>query len=357
MQTLNLDLGNRSYPIYIGKGLLGIEKILCQHIEGKNVAIVSNETIANHYQEILCKSLGEYEILSITLLDGEKQKNLSTVEKIYDLLVENHFPRDSTLIALGGGVVGDITGFAASTYQRGVGFIQIPTTLLAQVDSSVGGKTGVNHPQSKNMIGAFYQPKAVIIDTETLKTLDNREISAGLAEVIKYGLLADANFFSWLENNITELLAKNDDALIQAITESCKSKAKIVSEDEFETNKRALLNLGHTFGHAIEAVLGYGNWLHGEAVGCGIVMAAKLSNQIGWLNSVDLERVIALIEKTNLPTKLPKNIDRKKLKEHMFFDKKILKGELRLVLLKNIGEAVVTTDFTESALDDLLLNF
>jgi 3-dehydroquinate synthase len=342
MKTLSLDLGARSYPIYIGQGLLGRGELLTPHIGGSRVLIVTNETVAPLYLDRLLASVQRYRPVQVVLPDGEQYKTLDVVNRIYDRLLEAHCDRKTTLIALGGGVVGDMGGFAAATYQRGIPFIQIPTTLLAQVDSSVGGKTGVNHPQGKNMIGAFHQPRCVIIDTDTLGTLPQNELCAGLAEVIKYGLISDAEFFGWLEKNIDALLARDATALGEAIERSCRNKATVVAADEREAGQRALLNLGHTFGHAIETGSGYGSWLHGEAVGAGMAMAADLSQRLGWLSAPDLARVIALLRRAGLPVRSPAALDSARMLELMAVDKKVEDGKMRLVLLKDIGRAVIT---------------
>jgi 3-dehydroquinate synthase len=342
MKTLSLDLGARSYPIYIGQGLLGRGELLTPHIGGSRVLIVTNETVAPLYLDRLLASVQRYRPVQVVLPDGEQYKTLDVVNRIYDRLLEAHCDRKTTLIALGGGVVGDMGGFAAATYQRGIPFIQIPTTLLAQVDSSVGGKTGVNHPQGKNMIGAFHQPRCVIIDTDTLGTLPQNELCAGLAEVIKYGLISDAEFFGWLEKNIDALLARDAAALSVAIERSCRNKATVVAADEREAGQRALLNLGHTFGHAIETGSGYGSWLHGEAVGAGMAMAADLSQRLGWLSAPDLARVIALLRRAGLPVRSPAALDSARMLELMAVDKKVEDGKMRLVLLKDIGRAVIT---------------
>lgn len=351
MRTLNVDLGSRSYPIYIGSDLLSQTELLAPHIQGKHVVIISNDTIAPLYLTNLLTSLENLQVNEIILSDGEIYKTLATIESIFDQLLEMRCARDITIIALGGGVVGDITGFAAACYQRGVDFIQIPTTLLSQVDSSVGGKTGVNHPLGKNMIGAFYQPQCVLADINTLSTLPKRELSAGLAEVIKYGLIAKKPFFSWLENNIDRLLTLDSDAIEYAIEQSCLCKAEIVASDEHEkSGKRALLNLGHTFGHAIETGMGYGNWLHGEAVGCGMVIAAQFSAKLGWLSNQEVSKISDLVSAAQLPTQLPNEMTPEKMVELMAIDKKVKDGKLHLVLLKNIGEAVLTSKFSHDLL-------
>jgi 3-dehydroquinate synthase len=291
---------------------------------------------------------------TVVLPDGEQYKNLETMNRIYTVLLEKRFDRRCTLIALGGGVIGDMTGFAAATYQRGVNFIQVPTTLLAQVDSSVGGKTGVNHPLGKNMIGAFYQPLSVVADTNTLNTLDDRELSAGIAEVIKYGLIRDREFFSWLESNMDRLLNRDPDCLAYAIERSCRNKAEVVAADELEAGERALLNLGHTFGHAIEAGMGYGSWLHGEAVAAGMVMAAQLSAAHGWLDPATLDRIVALIAKAKLPVRGPAGMSMQQYLGLMAVDKKVKAGKINLVLLKQLGKAVVSDDYNPALLDAIL---
>ncbi len=350
MTTLTVELGERSYPIYIGSDLLGQADLLKKHIPGNSALIVTNETVAPLYLEKTQSMLSGLKNEAVILPDGEKYKNLEVLNQIYDSLLRNRFDRNTTVIALGGGVVGDMAGFAAASYQRGVHLIQIPTTLLSQVDSSVGGKTGVNHALGKNMIGAFYQPKAVIADTDTLDTLPDRELSAGIAEIIKYGLICNAEFFGWLENNMPSLLTRDKDALLHAIEVSCQTKADVVAADERESGKRALLNLGHTFGHAIENAMGYGEWLHGEAVGAGMCMAASMSNQMGWMSDEDTQKTINLIEQAKLPCNAPKSMTTEKFLDLMSVDKKVLDGVLRLVLMKGIGQSIVTDDYT---LDDL----
>jgi 3-dehydroquinate synthase len=352
MTTLTVELGERSYPIYIGDKLLGQADLLKRHIAGNSALIVSNETVAPLYLKKTQAMLSGLKHEAVILPDGEKYKNLDVLNHIYDSLLRNRFDRNTTIIALGGGVIGDMAGFAAASYQRGVHLIQIPTTLLSQVDSSVGGKTGVNHALGKNMIGAFYQPKAVIADTDTLDTLPERELSAGLAEIIKYGLICDADFFHWLEINMPLLLSRDKKALSYAIEVSCQTKADVVAADEREGGKRALLNLGHTFGHAIENGMGYGEWLHGEAVGAGMCMAASMSNQMGWMSDEDTLKTINLIEQAKLPSKAPASMNADQFLKLMSVDKKVLDGVLRLILMKGIGKAVVTDDFT---LNDLTL--
>ncbi len=341
MKNLLVELGDRSYPIYIGSGLLQQPELFKKHIKSKQVLVVTNTTIAPLYLDRLLKNLSGYTVETVVLSDGEQYKTLETVSTIFDKLLTCKFSRNATLIALGGGVIGDMGGFAAACYQRGIAFLQIPTTLLAQVDSSVGGKTGVNHPLGKNMIGAFYQPQCVIADADVLDTLDDRELSAGLAEVIKYGLIRDIHFFEWLEDNIGLLLARDKAALAYAIEQSCLNKAAIVAEDETETGVRATLNLGHTFGHAIETGAGYGTYLHGEAVAIGTCQAADLSRRKGWLTDADVVRIIALFNKANLPVTPPTQLDAQHFLELMTVDKKNIDGKIRLILLSQIGLATL----------------
>lgn len=354
MKTLRLELGPRSYPIYIGSGLLARADLIAGHVAGSRVAIVTNETVAPLYLEPVRSRLAAYQPVEVILPDGERYKTLEVLNRIYDVLLASHCDRQTTIVALGGGVVGDMAGFAAATYQRGVPFIQVPTTLLSQVDSSVGGKTGVNHPLGKNMIGAFHQPKAVMIDTQTLNTLPGRELSAGLAEVIKYGLIRDADFFSWLEGNMEKLLARDAGALTTAIFRSCQNKAEVVAADETEGGIRAILNLGHTFGHAIETGMGYGAWLHGEAVAAGMAMAGDLSRRLGWLPARDAERLDSLIRRARLPVTPPVELTPVRFRELMSVDKKVVAGKLRLVLLKRLGQAVISADFPPNLLDETL---
>ena len=350
---VQVSLGDRSYPIFIGSDEIRNADI-ASYISGKKVMIVTNETIAPLYLEPLKRQLTDKQVDSVILADGEQHKNLDTLNLIFDQLIGGHHDRKTTLIALGGGVVGDMTGFAAASYQRGVPFIQIPTTLLAQVDSSVGGKTAVNHAMGKNMIGAFYQPQAVIIDTDTLSTLPDREFYAGLAEVIKYGLIVDADFFQWLETNIDLLLQRDKQALAYAIELSCVSKARIVAEDETEQGIRAILNLGHTFGHAIETFQSYKQWIHGEAVAAGMVMAAELSVISGDLPEADLHRTKALLQRCSLPVAPPADMAAEDFTRLMLRDKKVLDGQLRLVLLERLGEACVTDQFSIDHLNQVL---
>jgi 3-dehydroquinate synthase len=355
METLSVQLGERAYPVYIGAGLLRDRTLLRRQVRGSSAMVVSNESVVPHYLSAVMSALEGLRVDALVLPDGEQYKTLETLNTIYTRLLEKRHDCGTTLIALGGGVVGDITGFAAASYQRGVNFIQVPTTLLAQVDSSVGGKTGVNHALGKNMIGAFYQPRCVIIDTDTLSTLPDRELSAGLAEVIKYGLIGDASFFEWLEENIERVLQRDSEALDFCILRSCENKAAVVAADEREeSGRRALLNLGHTFGHAIETGLGYGVWLHGEAVGCGMIMAARLSHRLGWFSATDLKRVHDLIERAQLPIRPPAELKSQRFLEFMATDKKAVGGRLRLVLLRGIGQAIVTTDFDPDALRSML---
>lgn len=355
MQTLTVGLGERSYPIHIGGGVLGQAELLREHIPNKRVAIVSNTTVAPLYLASLQHTLQSIGVSSVDIIlpDGEVYKNSDTLDLIYDALLANRCERSTPLIALGGGVVGDMTGYAAATYLRGVPFIQIPTTLLAQVDSSVGGKTGINHPLGKNMIGAFYQPRLVLADTATLGSLPGNELAAGIAEVIKYGLIRDLPFLQWLESNIERLLARDTDALQYAIARSCQNKAEVVEADERESGERALLNLGHTFGHAIESGMGYGNWLHGEAVAAGTIMAADLSRRMGWIAEQDLVRVRNLFARAGLPVVAP-DLGVDKYLDLMGLDKKVEGGKIRFVLLKEIGRAVVFGEVPPALLQQTL---
>ena len=350
MRKLTVDLGDRSYPIFIGTSLLGNPDYLKPFIKGRQVAIVTNETVAPIYLQTLERALDGYDLAVEILPDGESWKTLSTVERVFDRLLQSRFTRKATLVALGGGVVGDMTGFAAACYQRGIDFIQVPTTLLSQVDSSVGGKTGVNHPLGKNMIGAFHQPNAVVIDTDTLSTLADRELSAGLAEVIKYGLICDKPFYHWLHENLDSLLAREPEALAYAIHRSCQNKARVVAADEKESGIRAILNLGHTFGHAIETCMGYGQWLHGEAVAAGMVMAADLSARLDMITRDDVNYLTAILQKAKLPVRPPVDMTPDQFLELMAVDKKVLDGRLRLVLLSHVGEAVVSDSFDQDVL-------
>jgi len=350
MQVLTVNLDDRSYPIYIGEHLLSQSELLGQHIRGRQVCVVTNETVAPLYLDQLRNLLSNYLVDTVILPDGESHKTLEVWGTIFDKLLSSRHNRTTTLIALGGGVVGDMTGFAAACYQRGVDFIQIPTTLLSMVDSSVGGKTGVNHPLGKNMIGAFYQPLCVLADTSLLATLPARELSAGIAEIVKYGLISDYDFFVWLENNMDALLAGDMAALAYAVKRSCENKVHVVAQDEREGGLRAILNLGHTFGHAIETAQGYGNWLHGEAVAAGMVMAADLSWRRGAINDDELARVIYLLQRANLPVKAPADMTPEQFMELMGVDKKVLDGRLRLVLLESMGKAIITSDINSEML-------
>jgi 3-dehydroquinate synthase len=354
MKTLKVDLGERSYPIHIGQGLLRQPALLTEPIRGRQVMVVTNDTVAPLYLDGVKALFDGFDLASVILPDGEQYKTLETLNSVFTALLEHRFNRQCTLVAVGGGVIGDITGFAAACYQRGVAFLQVPTTLLAQVDSSVGGKTGVNHPLGKNMIGAFHQPGCVVIDTDTLDTLEQRQLGAGLAEVIKYGLIHDAGFFTWLEENIDRLTARDKPSLAHAIERSCAIKAEIVAADERESGRRALLNLGHTFGHAIETGTGYGNWLHGEAIAAGTVMAADLSARHGWLPGTDVGRIEQLLQRAGLPTRPPQEMVEAQFRELMAVDKKSMDGGLRLVLLKEIGTAVVTGEFNSELLSQTL---
>jgi 3-dehydroquinate synthase len=347
--TLTVDLGDRSYPIVIGRGLLGGGFDLGEHLRGEDCLVVTNETVGPLYLDKLLANVEGRNVSSIALPDGEAYKTVATMQSILDRLVESGANRDTTVVALGGGVVGDIAGFAAACYMRGVAFVQVPTTLLAQVDSSVGGKTGVNHEQGKNLIGAFHQPRIVLIDTDTLATLPDRELRAGLAEVIKYGAICDAAFFDWLENNVESLLTRDADALAYAIRRSCELKAEVVAEDEREAGRRAILNFGHTFGHAIERCQGYGDWLHGEAVAAGMIMAAQLSG----LAPANVERLRALVAAAGLPVE-PPAIAPEDWMSAMGMDKKVQGKRLRFVLLDDIGSSRVSADYDEQRLDELV---
>jgi 3-dehydroquinate synthase len=355
MDTLEVALGERSYPIHIGSGLLARAELIVPHLPQPRAVIVTNPTVGALYLGGLTGALERagVGIAVVTIPDGEGYKNWETLNSIFDALLTNRCERKTALIALGGGVVGDLAGFAAAVYLRGVPFLQVPTTLLAQVDSSVGGKTGINHPLGKNMIGAFYQPRVVLADIATLDTLPPRELAAGLAEVIKYGLILDRAFFEWLEANMERLVAREAAALTYAVRRSCELKAEVVAHDERESGVRALLNLGHTFGHAIEAGLAYGTWLHGEAVAAGTVRAARLSQRLGCLSEADVQRVVALLQRANLPTVAPDlGVDR--YLQLMGLDKKVEGGRLRLVLLRSIGAGYVTDDFPQADLRAVL---
>lgn len=357
MLKLDVELGERSYPILIGPGLLTQPGILGPHIKGSRALVVTNAVVAPLYLDTLLASLRKDRSLQVDALvlpDGEHTKTLATLQLIYDELLSKRHERSTTLVALGGGVTGDITGFAAATYQRGVNFIQVPTTLLSQVDSSVGGKTGVNHPLGKNMIGAFYQPQCVLADIDVLSTLPIRELQAGLAEVIKYGLLGNHDFLVWLEKHIDALLAGDAELLTQAVKICCDEKARIVAADEREGGKRALLNLGHTFGHAIEAAMGYGTWLHGEAVATGMVMAADLSWRLGWISADDAGRARDLIARAGLPVSPPAEMTAEQFMSLMSVDKKVQSGKVRFILMRRLGDAVIESDIDPTLLQQTL---
>lgn len=354
MKTLTVDLADRSYPIFIGQSLINKTELFAPYIKGKQIMIVTNTTVAPLYLDQVKSALTEYDVDEVILPDGEEFKNLDTLNLIFNALLEKRHNRTTTLIALGGGVVGDMTGFAASCYQRGVDFIQVPTTLLSQVDSSVGGKTAVNHPMGKNMIGAFYQPKCVIADISVLNTLPPRELSAGIAEVVKYGLICNNKFYQWLNDHMERLVSYDTDALATAVELSCLDKAAVVAQDEKEGGIRAILNLGHTFGHAIETNQGYGVWLHGEAVAAGMVMAADMSWRLGNITQAEVHDLQDLLKRAQLPCVPPKDMSNKDFIDLMQVDKKVLDGKLRLVLLTAIGEAVVTSDFSADTLHQTL---
>ncbi|WP_026376907.1 3-dehydroquinate synthase [Aestuariibacter salexigens] len=358
MTIVRVELGERSYPIHIGQGTLttprALHTLLQNALSLQKVTIITNDVIAPLYLDACQRSLAADSVNTIIVPDGEANKSLEWFANIQTALLEQHAARDTLIIALGGGVIGDLTGFAAACYQRGVPFVQIPTTLLSQVDSSVGGKTAVNHPLGKNMIGAFYQPQAVVIDTDTLHTLPAREFAAGMAEVIKYGIIYDADFFAWLEQNIDALQSKHTDALVYAIKRCCEIKAEIVANDEREQGQRALLNLGHTFGHAIEAEQGYGEWLHGEAVAAGMVIACQVAEQKAWLSASETRRVSTLLAQFNLPVEGPVDMSSDDYIRHMRHDKKVLRGKIRFILPKSIGQAVVTDDVDDTLLANVL---
>lgn len=354
-QQIQVDLGERSYPIYIGQSLMSDSETLSRYLLKKRILIVTNETVAPLYLKQVQDTMASFgEISSVILSDGEQFKDLTHLDSIFTALLQRNYGRDSVLVALGGGVIGDMTGFAAACYQRGIDFIQIPTTLLSQVDSSVGGKTAVKHPLGKNMIGAFYQPQIVIIDTECLQTLPAREFAAGMAEVIKYGIMWDADFFQWLENNVQALKSLDTQALVYAISRCCEIKADVVSQDETEQGVRALLNLGHTFGHAIEAEMGYGNWLHGEAVAAGTVLAAQTAKSLGLIDESIVCRIVQLLQAFDLPVKAPESMDFESFIQHMRRDKKVLGGQIRLVLPTAIGRAEVFSQVPESTLEQVI---
>jgi 3-dehydroquinate synthase len=356
MHTVDVVLGERSYPIHVGSGLLSeAGTLLAPRLPRPRVLVVTNPVVAAHWLDPLCRSFEASGIVSQPLLvpDGEAHKTLAILSDLLTRFLEHGADRTTSVVALGGGVVGDIAGFAAAIYQRGMPLVQIPTTLLAQVDSSVGGKTGVNHALGKNMIGAFYQPRAVLVDTDCLRTLPAREFAAGLAEVVKYGAIRDAAFLAWLEREMPRLVAREAEALTHAIIQSCRVKAQIVAADERESGERALLNFGHTFGHAIETGIGYGEWLHGEAVAAGMVMAAKLSARLGWIEGDDVARLSAVLASAGLPTAAPR-MDVAQWLTLLARDKKVERGHLRLVLLRELGRAVVTADFDQQVLESVL---
>ena len=357
MRSVNIDLGNRSYEIKIGNDLLGDTQEFLPWIRGNQVLIVTNEIVAPIYLEKLKRAIDTKDVNEIILPDGEHTKSLTTAETIFDTLLKIPCDRDVTIVALGGGVVGDMAGFVAACYQRGVSFLQIPTTLLSQVDSSVGGKTAVNHARGKNMIGAFHQPVRVVSDITVLETLPEREFSAGMAEVIKYGVINDLEFFEWLETNMESVMSKDTEALEFAIERSCLDKAEIVERDERESGVRALLNLGHTFGHAVEAGLGYGHWLHGEAVAIGMVMAAHMSHLAGDLSEAERDRIQTLLRRANCPVDARIDLDPQRMLDLMQVDKKVQAGRVRLVLLKGIGQAYLTRDYDNTLLSDTLSHF
>ncbi len=357
MITVPIELGSRRYEIRIGAGLMAQPEEFANWIAGHQVFLITNEVVAPLYLDRLRQALSAWNMHEIILSDGETSKTLATCSTILDAMLAIPCDRHVTVIALGGGVIGDMAGFAAAIYQRGVSLIQVPTTLLSQVDSSVGGKTGVNHPSGKNLIGAFHQPERVIIDTTTLSTLPRRELSAGMAEVIKYGLIGDRNFFAWLEDNLDAVMALQSEAVSHAVSTCCANKAAVVEGDEREAGQRALLNLGHTFGHAIEAATRYDTWLHGEAVGLGMVMAAHLSSRLGWLGECDLGRIRELIQRTGLPSESFGALDPVQIRTLMQSDKKVQQGRLRLILLKQIGQAAIVEDVDESLLQETIRSF
>lgn len=357
MKTLTVELEPHTYPIHIGSSLLTRADLFARHVTGKQAMVITNDTVGPMYLDALLQGLEGFDVSTHAIPDGESYKNLEVLEAIFDRMLGVPCSRQCTVVALGGGVVGDIAGFAAACYQRGVPLIQVPTTLLAQVDSSVGGKTAVNHRLGKNMIGAFYQPRAVMADTDTLQSLPDRELSAGLAEVIKYGLIRDPSFLEWLEANMAALLRREHDALTYAIEQSCRNKAEVVALDEREQGVRALLNLGHTFGHAIEAATDYTSWLHGEAVAVGMLMAADLSRRLGALQDADVERVASLLQLAGLPVRPPAAMTPSEFERYMAVDKKVLDGRVRLVLLKSLGHAYVSDDHGAAALRETLAAF
>jgi 3-dehydroquinate synthase len=352
-ERIDIALGERSYPILIGPGLASDPSVFDAHVAARALLVVTNETIAPLYLQPLVQALAPRRVEVVTLPDGEQWKTLETMARIIDALIERRLNRDAAVVALGGGVIGDMAGFAAACYQRGIDYIQVPTTLLAQVDSSVGGKTAVNHPHAKNMIGAFHQPRCVIADTRTLRTLPAREYLAGLAEVVKYGYICDAAFLDWLEANASALLERDDAAVIHAVRRSCEIKAQVVALDEREQGLRAILNFGHTFGHAVEAASGYGVWLHGEAVAAGMAVALDMSHRLGWLDAAQHGRAVRVLARFGLPMQPPR-IGAQRARELMGLDKKVLEGRIRLVLLRALGAAVVSSDYPAAVLHDVL---
>ena len=352
--VLNVELGERSYPIHIGAGLLDDGALFTSLVKAEQVMVLSNEVVAPLYMDRVRAHFSARRCETLVLPDGEAHKTLDSFGQVMGFMLEKRLERGALLVALGGGVIGDLGGFAAACYQRGINFLQVPTTLLAQVDSSVGGKTAVNHPLGKNMIGAFHQPIAVVADTVKLATLPARELHAGLAEVIKYGLIRDLPFFEWLEAHLGALLSREPAALAEAVRRSCQNKAEVVAADERETGERATLNLGHTFGHAIETASGYGNWLHGEAVAAGMCMAARLSAHSGWLSTTELQRAVTLLKRAQLPVAPPPEISASTFRELMLHDKKNVGGRIRLVLLKGLGKSCVTRDYDDHLLDAVL---
>mmetsp|Transcript_21395 Transcript_21395/g.28100 ORF Transcript_21395/g.28100 Transcript_21395/m.28100 type:complete len:454 (-) Transcript_21395:323-1684(-) len=360
LEIVEVDLDDRSYPIYIGRNILDDGELLRKHVTGKKALVVTNDVVAPLYLDRTVAALerdGSIEVDTVVLPDGEENKSMEVLMQILDKALAAQFDRKCTFVALGGGVIGDMVGFAAAIYQRGVNFIQVPTTLMAMVDSSVGGKTAVNHPLGKNMIGAFYQPQCVLIDTDTLNSLPDRELASGISEVVKYGLIRDAPFFEWQEANMERLVSRDPEALAYAIKRSCENKAEVVAADEKEAGVRATLNLGHTFGHAIESGLGYGAWLHGEAVAAGTVMAADMSEQLGWTDSSLLTRILDLFKRAHLPVDVPRDqgLTPEVFKSYMAVDKKVENGQLRLILLKGaLGQCVLTGDFDYDVFDAIL---
>lgn len=352
-QRIDIALGERSYPILVGPRLLDDRDALERNIAARSLLIVTNETVAPLYLAKLTAALRDRRTAALVLPDGEQHKTLASVSRIIDALIAERMNRDAAVVALGGGVIGDMAGFAAACYQRGIDYVQVPTTLLAQVDSSVGGKTGVNHPHGKNMIGAFHQPRCVLADTDTLQSLPPREYRAGIAEIVKYGLICDRAFFDWLEANADALVARADASVMHAVRRSCELKAEVVALDEREQGLRAILNLGHTFGHAIETAAGFGTWLHGEAVAAGMVMAAQMSQRLGWLAAADRDRTVRLIERFGLPIAAPR-IGAARGRELMGLDKKVRDGRIRLVLLRALGKAEIAGDYPNEALEATL---